>query len=85
MYQSRLLGALNEYGPVNTQDGAELISTLQTYNVTQTTDDQGNPVSVIGNFNEYDFYSELDEEDESEVKEKIEESLNMFKRFKKYN
>jgi len=37
------------------------------------------------NFNEYDFYSELDEEDESEVKEKIEESLNMFKRFKKYN
>jgi hypothetical protein len=38
-----------------------------------------------GGFNEYDFYSELDEEEESEVKEKIEESLNMFKRFKKYN
>jgi len=37
------------------------------------------------NFNEYDFYSELDEEDETEVKEKIQESLNMFRRFKKYN
>ena len=58
MYQSRVLGALNEYGPINIQDGAELISTLQTYNVTQTTDDQGNPISVIGNFNEYDLSDE---------------------------
>ena len=57
-YQARFLGALNEYGPVRTQDGAELISTLQTYNVTQVTDNQGNPVGVIGNFNEYDVNDE---------------------------
>ena len=57
-YEARLLGALNEYGPVRTQDGAEFISTLQTYNVTQVADDQGNLVSTIGNFNEYDINDE---------------------------
>jgi len=57
-YQSRLLGALNEYGPQRIEDGANFITTLQTYNVTQTADDQGNPISVIGNFNEYDINDE---------------------------
>ena len=33
----------------------------------------------------YDIFSELGDEEKPEIMEKINESLDMFKRFKKYN
>jgi hypothetical protein len=57
--QSRFLGALNQYGPPNPIDGAELISTLQTPNIIETIDSEGNPVAQVGNFQEYDYSSQI--------------------------
>jgi len=58
MSQSRILGSLNQYGPIRILDGAEFITTLQTTNSTETFDAQGNPVGAIGNFNEYTINDE---------------------------
>ena len=35
--------------------------------------------------NEFDLYTEIDEDEQEPLKDNVHESLNMFKRFKKYN
>ena len=35
--------------------------------------------------NEFDLYTEIDEDEQEPLKDNVYESLNMFKRFKKYN
>jgi hypothetical protein len=35
--------------------------------------------------NEFDLYNEIDEDEQEPLKDNVHESLNMFKRFKKYN
>jgi len=37
------------------------------------------------NFEDFEFYDEVDEEEQEPLKDNIQESLKMFKRFKKYN